>query len=276
MKFSKYLIVALSVLSVSGCKTFAVEKPKENNIDAGVFTIIVPKDLNNPEGLLKGVKFPEFRAEQNYSKGKFITSSSLNKFISGTYEENPTLSELKTSFCTVVRASSGRGYTSCEIYSTKVKIDDMESKYEIELKPYRLKKVQGRDPLFMPIEFPGIDIDKYFTWMTNEKASFNVELTSNYPVESLKGNFDRALGKLSVKKRATIDAALKQFKDLYKFSMPGKVDVYMGAQFFPYKNGSLVKLTVKAIRDAEKGVMSIDWVEIKSRITDKINSIVNL
>ena len=160
---------------------------------------------------------------------------------------------------------------------SNVTVDESQGKYQIDITPYQLQKKQGRDPMFMSIDFLDIDIDQYFAALTNQSIYYSEDITSNYPVESLKGDLDRNFKKQQFKRGVKISDGLEKYPNLYLVDLVENenVDVIIAVGFYPYKNGSIAKILVKPTRKAEKGVRSIDWVKIKSEISVLLSSAVN-
>ena len=249
------------------------------SINAGTFTVKVPKGMDEKNAHIKGVQFFEFEKETSNEKkvGLFSFMSKGSKaFATGTHEFDSGSSLLKSSFCNVYQAKTSKNrYSSCEIFESNVRISDVEDKLLIEITPSNLQKVQGRNPMFIPIDFIGVDVNKFFAALTNQTVYYAEEVTSDYSADSLKGDFDRNFKKMQFKKGAGVSDELGAYNNIYTVELNDNVKVILAVGFYPYKNGSIAKILVKPTRDAEKGVRSVDWVDIKNKITALIASAVS-
>ena len=293
MKYFKLLIIVFSLIPIIGCKTLNVGKQSANNtpteetknkannsdkdkdnviaINSDTFSIVVPKDISETGSHIKGVKFFKFE-KQTSNKKKLAMFSFMSKgskkFATGSHKFDAASSILKSSFCNVYQAKTSKNrYSSCEIYLSNVKIDELDDRYQVGITPYQLEKRQGRDPMFMSIDFLGIDTEKFLSSLANQSIYYSEEVTSDYPAASIKGDFDRTFKRVQFKSGARISDELKKYKYIYSIDLDDNVNVIVAAAFYPYKNGSIAKILVKPTRKAEKGIRSIDWFKIKADIS---------
>ena len=150
MKYFKLLIIVFSLIPIIGCKTLNVGKQSANNtqteetknkannsnkdnviaINSDTFTIAVPKDISETGSHIKGVKFFKFE-KQTSNKKKLAMFSFMSKgskkFATGSHKFDAASSILKSSFCNVYQAKTSKNrYSSCEIYLSKVIIDEID------------------------------------------------------------------------------------------------------------------------------------------------------
>lgn len=264
MKLTKIFFLSIIILSFSGCALTTVAPPSESAISADAFEIIVPKNLIPiNSSFLKGVKLNSFK---NLSKVK--SNNEIKHFFSVDFKENIEESELKTEVCRGEIYSSGLIKKSCIFYDAKVTIQEQDSIYKIIINPYKMSVLQGRNILFLPIKLPEASLNDWYGWLLNQTVSYEYKKTSHFPPESIKGNFDRNLKK-HIWKKGESDTGLRQFKDVYFLEFGQGSSMQIGASFFPYREGSLVELSLRGESGSVAGKKQQDW-------SDKINKAVAL
>ena len=265
MKIKAVAGLVVGTVLMSGCVTLQVAQPTEEKITVEPFMISVPKSLENGDSLLKGVRLGSF---QN-TKWK----QSIADFYSVQFKEVKASSELTTEICRGDLHRSGGRYQSCVYYDARVSVEEAQTGYRIAITPYRVRSVQGKNAIFLPIDLPKVSIKNWYAWVSSQTVFAKYKSTAQYAPESIKGNFDRNLKKNSWQKGKS-DAALKQFKDNYVIRFDDKVETDIGAAFFPYRDGALVEALVVGKSFTKNGKTSQDWSAVLAKVTAKLDQIV--
>ncbi|MDA3868741.1 MAG: hypothetical protein PF589_02060 [Gammaproteobacteria bacterium] len=173
MKSLNMIAIGVAVLGLTGCASFTVAPPTEENITAEPFTIKVPKNLNNNETQLKGVQLNSFTNKWGRSP--------VRDFFSVTFKSNNDNSELITEACKGELHDSGLQHKSCLYFDSKVSINENDSFYLIEIKPFKKREVQGKNAIFLPIDLPVVNVDKLYEWLSKQSIALKKEYISKFP-----------------------------------------------------------------------------------------------
>lgn len=109
--------------------------------------------------------------------------------------------------------------------------------------------------------------------MSEQSVTAKRKITSQYPPESIKGNFDRNLQHYSYQ-ATTADGALKQFKDTYWIPFDGNVIAVIGASIYPHKNGTLAELYIEGRSKGTDGVRMRDWRGVIATTKARLDAVV--
>lgn len=266
MKPLKLIMLLTASTLLASCAGGAKIKPTATALSDKPFVLEVPKGLTGEESLLKGVKIKDYK--------KFKRGEGVRDFFSVKIIEHPKVSELTTEICRGEYFPSARSYNkSCVFYDAKVSITENTASYTIAIAPYKLRSEQGRNALFFPIDLPKAGINQWYNWVARQSIHFSYEATSKYPSESIKGNFDRSFQKYT--SLGQKDAALKQFKDSYILPRVGDTHVSVGASFYPYREGSLVKSEFVAEDFDRNGKTVVDWVSVVNKAKSMVDGVVS-
>jgi len=261
-------ILFLTIFSLSGCQTVqnltAIAPPTETSIDGKVVTINVPKGINSSDSDFKGIFF------QNAENSFYDQSGNILKYTSFNFQVVKP-NELEQKVCKGEQMRNGQRYQSCIYLDSKFQIVDKHELYQIDIKPYRIRSVQGRDAIYLPIGLPKLSIDDWYSLFAKQRMSFVYKMTSTYSPESIKGNFDRKLERLNFERSSRDNAALRQYKDTYKINVASNVTVRIGASFYPYKNGTLVETYIDAESISGQPDWNVNTALIKSKLDQTIN-----
>lgn len=257
-------LIGFGLLGLAGCAATSVAPPAESPLSGDPFTIIVPKDLNgSTNGILKGVRLGSF----NNVWGQ----SPIRSFFSVSFVESAT--ELTTEICRGDLHDHGSTFKSCVFYDSRITVSEEDNSFKITLTPYRVRVAQGRNPIFLPIGLPEVNLKKWYGWLSSQTVVTSHKATSQYGPESIKGNFDRKLQRYS-RRELQADAALKQFKDTYVFNIDNNSTAVVGTSIYPYKNGTLVEMYIEGRGDTVDGLTIRDWTTSLTSLKKNLDEVV--
>ncbi len=264
MKAAKLFISIVSVLLLQACVQTA--PPKATSISGQEFKIIVPKKVDTFAAQAWGINFLPFNNSKYKSKG-------IQNFYRVDYSVNNVLKQMETKACKGEYFSgSRRSFQSCIAYMLGHAVIEKEDYFEITLKPKQRIETQGKSPLFIPMPFPDADLNSLYGWLSSQQVTFSGKIVSDYPSESVKGNFDRLLANHTWGKKA--DAAHRQFRDSYYISIGDDIRVIISASFYPYKNnGTMVEYLIDARSENNPSVRERDWKEVIEKAIKRIESV---
>ena len=268
MKNRSILVSSAIVLTLSGCAGMEASPPTETHIDANEFVINAPLSLlkSQSNALLKGFKPNSFRDVRGQSP--------IWSFYSVNFKEENNNSMLLTEICSGDLHDRGNVYKSCVFYESRVTVEENDSSQKIKIKPIKKRTVQGKNAIFFPIDIPSTDINKWYEYVSNQTIYFDLKYNTKYPVEALKANFDRKLDEYRWGNGES-DVASKQFINSYELRLSNNASAIIGASFYPYQDGALVQIRVKASSALKTGEMFLDWSSIVQEITEITESAVN-
>jgi hypothetical protein len=235
-------------------------KPAEYPISGAPVTLLVPKDLENAGTPLKGV-------ELQSTDMPLERHGEIEDFVSVSPELTP--GQLTVTSCRGERHTSGSTYKSCVFVDARVEAAEEADQWRIVITPIRRREEPVRNPLFIPIDLPAVDLSTWYAYMSHQSVSTHYKLESQYAPEALKANFDRLLKQLN---EGHSDGALRQFKHVYAVDSETSAFTSVGAEFFPYHEGSLVELRVFAKLDGAEA-NAVDWTSHFKLAKDRLEKI---
>lgn len=253
MRIVSTLLLALGLGTLYGCGTMGVAPQITETVSAEPFVAVVPKNLINKEAsLLKGLRLTPF-------KNKKDVGQPIETFYSVEFTENKEASQLETAVCRGdYHVSTQSTHSSCVYYDAKVSVSDLGESYKVSIEPFQVRTKKGKNAIFIPIKPPVVTMDMWYGWLSDHDVFVAHKAESKYSPESIKGNFDRKLENY-LWGEGKKDAALRQYKTTYLMSLVGPLKAYVGASFYPYRDGTIVEFKVKGESKHEKGNKSVDW-----------------
>lgn len=256
--------IAIGVTTIlTGCVATTPAAPPMPLTNMEPFTIIVPKNADSTDTW--NVKFDSYRRELRGS-----TADIRNYFVA----EHTLVgqNELKSDFCNEERFASGSVYQSCVTYTSDVVTKDLGENTEVTIQPkLRTEKKEG---LLIAISIPNFKHENLYGYLSSHSITTNGKITSEFPSESIKGNFDRLASKYSWKS-GTADSAHRQFKDTYIIKTSSGIQGRVSAGFYPYREGSLVQYVLDGMSQADNATRKVDWSEAMKEINKTLEIIVN-
>jgi hypothetical protein len=260
--FIASITIGLTTL-LAGCGATIEKTPPSPLANMDVFTIIVPKNADNTNTW--NVNFKTFSHILNGS------TQSIRKY----YSAKPALigkDKLDFNFCNVEQFSSGSVFKSCITYTSDVVLKDLGESTQITIKP--TLRTESKDGFLIPISLPKVNHQDIYSYLSSHTISTSGKITSDFPSESIKGNFDRLASKYRWKE-GEADAAHRRFKDTYIIRTSNGIEAIVGAGFFPYRKGSIVQYSVQGVSSSDNAIRTVDWKEAMDEITKTIENIVN-
>lgn len=258
-------LITLTLLLI-GCGSTQPPPPPQPLTNMEPFKIIVPKDLNSTDTW--GINFNSHRRVRNgstYEIGKH--------FVVG--HQKVSQNEMKTNFCnTETYSSTGRTHSSCVTVTSDVEINDLGDSSEIMISPKLKTNGPKGGTLIFTISHPDLKNEHLYSYFSSHKVSHSGKITSSFPSESIKGNFDRLAKKFSWNAGQS-DSAHRQFKDTYLIKTSNGIEGIVSAGFFPYRDGSIVQYVVEGVSKGKQSIREVDWNEAMKEIEEKIQKIVN-
>jgi hypothetical protein len=255
------VIGVTAVLTGCGITTPAAPPMQLTNMEA--FTIIVPKNVNNTNTW--NVKFNSFQRKLRGS------TPEIPKHFRATHTEVGE-NEIKFDFCNTETFSNTSVYKSCVTYTSDVVTKDLGENTEITIQPKLRTETKGG--LLIPISIPNIDHDYFYGYLSRHSITTNGKITSEFPSESIKGNFDRMASRYSWKS-GKADAAHRQFQDTYVIKTSSGVEGRVSMGFYPYREGSIVQYVVDGTSKTNNAARKVDWSKAMKEISKTIEQIVN-
>ena len=120
----------------------------------------------------------------------------------------------------------------------------------------------------IPISTPSATEQGWYSYMSGHSAYYSNKLESEYPSESIKGNFDRLLSR-NVVGSGRVNAATRQYRNLYKMNVDG-FEILISAEFFPYKNCSIVDYVVQGVSNPDSNTKFVDWTGVMKQIDARL------
>ena len=262
-KVLNYLPAIILSTSLIGCKATNPPAPPQEITNPEQFEIVLPKVVSENEKTWN-VNFLPFN---NGSYG----SSGIYDFYSVEYIANKETSEMNFSACNGEKYNTGSVYKSCVNYLADIEVIDSEEQRTLKIRPKL--KTESKKSFIIPKAVPDVSIEQFFGYLSNQEIIFKGSITSQFNIESVKGNFDRLLSNYDWQGEA--DAAHRQFKDTYTFNVSSGENIIISAGFYPYRDGSIVEYAVKAISDYNPKTRKIDWAKVTEEVRDYLNKVVN-
>lgn len=265
MKAAKLVISIVIILLLQACVQTA--PPKTTAISGKEFKIIVPKGLERTESQAWGINFMPFRnVIRRNSKG------SIEEFYSVGYELASSTNQLVTKACKGDYFISTRSvYQSCIEYKIGHKVVDKGESLEITLTPKQKTTTPGKNLVFIPMPLPKVNETSLPGWLSSQRVQLRGQIISDFPSESIKGNFDRLLENYSWGAKA--DAAHRQFRDSYAIKMNKDITVVISAGFYPYKNGSMIEYIIEGRSENNPDVNERNWKAILEKVIQRLESV---
>lgn len=263
--FRKLSLCCLIALSLAGCKATSVA-PQNIAMTNTPYTIKLPKTLDYSKGHAWGISFND---EMIWSGG----TPEVKRFEGHTtsIDEN---NSIRTEVCKGSETvQTGAVYQSCVTYHASTSFVDKDDHSELTLIPENIVTNQGRSILFLPIALPKASEGEWFNLIADHSVWKSSKIDSEYPSDSIKGNFDRLLTRYS-RRKASANEYHRQYRNAYSMVVDG-IEVVISADFYPYKNGSLVDLVIEAKGNAKVAGQSIDWTVILEQVDDRIQAVID-
>lgn len=256
------LAVALAT-TITGCGMTTPAAPPQPLTNMEAFTVILPNNVAYSD-----TWNIDFRPFQNEKRG---SSAEIRKHFKANYKKVNN-SELESSFCnTETFSSTGSQYKSCVTYLSDVVTKDLGDATQVTIQPKLRSEVKGG--LLIPISIPKVDNMAFYGYLSSQKVTIKNKITSEYPSEAIKGNFDRMA--TSYKWGGEADAAHRQFKDSYIIRTSTGIEGRISAGFYPYREGSIVQYVVDGLSSNNSATRSVDWQQAMAEIQKRIEEIVN-
>jgi hypothetical protein len=263
----KNLALALvPALLISGCNVLQTQPPQSLAVSGAPFTIELPKDLNYSQGDGWGLDFYSFK-NKNFS-------GTIQHFFSVEFDAEQELNALSTNICRGEIMESGSTFQSCVKYTADINMQTFADSVKLTITPKEKTVAQGRNAIFIPISLPEIDLEDWYGYLSSQKITTSkIKVTSPYPSESVKGNFDRMLSQHKWGS-GQADAAHRQFQNTYKITVNADTDVLVSAGFYPYRDGSIVEYVITGVSGNNKNLRTINWNLTLKEVKAKIASVI--
>jgi hypothetical protein len=234
---SRLLVIFYIVILSSSSYAFKkAPKPEPQEIHGMDITYIVPSDIIKPKGSINGVRFA------SYNRGTDTRTERLGY----QYTSDQILLERRTD-----NGMAGSGV----IYNIALNITPKGNNTIITLHPKTLETYQ--EGLILPFPVPEFDLGFY---LHDVAISYQFEIDSNYPPESVKANFDRLLGR----KHNGI-YRLEKEEDAFEISL----------KVYPYRQNQS-KITIDTeIYNKNKNMLVVDFTEKINGLKRQLQNIAN-